>query len=132
MYEIEIFPDAWPDTVFLEFMEDVNSGVLIAEYDGMITGYAVYMIETGEARLANIAVTPEFRGKSIAKTLLNSILDIAKRADCKNIFLDVRPSNATAIEFYRKFGFMKLYIRSGYYQSPVEDAIVMAKSFFLE
>ncbi|MFH2036586.1 MAG: ribosomal protein S18-alanine N-acetyltransferase, partial [Candidatus Zixiibacteriota bacterium] len=117
LMEAQIFTDAWPQSAFIEFLEDSQNGILVAECNGLITGYAVYIFEMGEAHLANIAVAPEFRGKNIAKRLLNRILDIAKEAGCVNIFLDVRQSNAVAIEFYRKFGFLELYERPGYYQT---------------
>ena len=103
--ELVIFPDAWPESAFYEMMEEPENGIIVAECDGVITGYAVYMLEFGEARLANLAVAPDFRGKSIAKKLLNRILDITKEADCSNIFLDVRPTNIAAIGLYRGLWF---------------------------
>jgi ribosomal-protein-alanine N-acetyltransferase len=126
--ETQIFPDPWPESAFFEELNRDNRGVLIAEWDGAITGYAVYIITYGEAQLANIAVVPQFRRKSIAKVLINHILKIAKEADCEYIFLDVRPSNKAAINLYQKFGFYELYCRPNYYRSPVEDGLVMVKN----
>lgn len=132
LLETEIFPDPWPESTFVEIHDSAEDRVLVAEISGKIVGYAVYLKDYGEARLANIAVTSEFRGKSIAKKLLNCILDIAKDEDCQNIFLDVRPSNLSAIKLYREFGFEELYRRPGYYRTPAEDAIVMVKSLWGE
>jgi ribosomal-protein-alanine N-acetyltransferase len=126
--EAEIFPDAWPYSGFEELFNDDQCIIMTAEYNSKVVGYAINLLEFGEARLANIAVASNFRTKSIAKKLLNSILDIAKNAGCKNIFLDVRPSNKTAIGFYRRFGFFELYRRPNYYIKPPEDAIVMVRS----
>jgi len=128
MLEIEIFPDPWPEAAFSTELNQPDRGVLIAESDSTITGYAAYITAYNEAHLTNIAVVPGFRGKNIAKLLLNSIFGIAREADCEYIFLDVRPTNTAAIELYRKFGFYELYRRPNYYHNPVEDALVMVKN----
>ena len=127
LLESEIFPDPWPEAAFLEELDRADRGVIVADISGMISGYASYIVIYGEAHLTNIAVVPEYRGKSIAKNLLIGILEIAKKAGCEYIFLDVRPTNSAAINLYRKFGFYELYRRPSYYRSPVEDAVVMVK-----
>jgi ribosomal-protein-alanine N-acetyltransferase len=127
LLESLIFPDPWPKAAFLEELNGSNRGVLVAESEQTIVGYAAYIVCSGEVHLTNLAVAPEYRRKSIAKILLNHILEIAKAADCEYIFLDVRPSNMAAISLYRKFGFCELYIRANYYRFPVEDALVMIK-----
>ncbi|MEW5925506.1 MAG: ribosomal protein S18-alanine N-acetyltransferase [Candidatus Zixiibacteriota bacterium] len=128
MMEMEVFTDPWPKAAFTEELDRPNRGILIAESNGVITGYAAYIVAFGEAHLTNIAVAPPYRGKNIAKILLNCILGIAREAECENIFLDVRPSNKPAIELYKKFGFYDLYVRPNYYHSPAENAIVMVKN----
>ena len=128
LMEAESFSDPWPKQAFTDELGRRDGGVIIAEIDGIITGYAAYIVCFGEAHLTNIAVTYRYRGKSIAKILLNSIFEIANKADCEYIFLDVRPSNSAAIALYREFGFQELYQRPNYYRMPPEDAIVMVKN----
>ena len=128
LLEQQLFTDPWPKLAFEQDADSENIGFLIAEIDGAICGYAGYMLFLGGAHLINIAVASEYRGKSIAKILLNHILEIAKTAGCVNIFLDVRPSNEAAIGLYRKYGFYELFKRPNYYYSPVEDALVMVKN----
>ncbi len=128
LIETRIFPDPWPAVAFEEELSRDNGGMIVAENKGIITGYIGYIIAAGEAQIINVGVAPEFRGKSIAKRLLSHIFEIAKRADCEYIFLDVRPSNAAAINLYSRFGFAELYRRPGYYRFPYEDAIVMVKN----
>ena len=43
----------------------------------------------------------------------------------KNIFLEVRESNQTAINFYKKNKFKEISIRKNYYSKPTENAIIM-------
>jgi len=128
LLEQRIFPDPWPRQAFSEELGRSNRGVLVAEIGGVLAGYGCYIVIYGEAQLTNIAVDARFRGKSVAKKLLNRILEIAKAADCENIFLDVRPTNKAAIALYRKYGFIELYRRADYYRSPVEDALVMVRN----
>ena len=45
----------------------------------------------------------------------------------QSIFLEVRESNAVAIAMYEQFGFIKISTRKKYYDSPVEDGLVMQK-----
>jgi ribosomal-protein-alanine N-acetyltransferase len=123
--EALIFPDAWPESSFRELLSDQDWGALVAEMDGRIVGYACYLVVVDEAHVANIAVDPDYRRKSVAKRLLDRILGIAREASCVQILLEVRPSNSAARTFYEQAGFVELYRRPGYYRQPREDALVM-------
>jgi len=128
LIENRIFPDPWPTVAFEEELDNDSRGIIVSEVGGVIAGYAGYIIGPGEAHLTNIGVVPEFRGKAIAKILLNSILEISRKGECDYIFLDVRPSNTAAINLYNQFGFFELYRRPKYYRMPPEDAVVMVKT----
>ena len=126
--ERQIFPDPWPPSAFREVLDNEEINSLVGKMGGRIVAYAIYTIGYGESRLANIAVAPDFRRKSIAKILLSNILKIVKEADCEYIFLDVRPSNAAAINLYKKYGFKELYTKPDYYHTPKEEVLVMMKT----
>jgi len=132
LLETRIFPDPWPTAAFEEELGRDYRGIMVAEINTTLAGYAGYIIAAGEAQLTNIGVAPEFRGKSVAKLLLKNILEIGKKAGCDYIFLDVRPSNKAAINLYVKSGFIELYRRPSYYRIPPEDAIVMVKNLMDE
>ncbi|MCK5739285.1 GNAT family N-acetyltransferase, partial [bacterium] len=68
-----------------------------------------------------------YRQQGIGSWLLSNQLNAAKQAGCKNFFLEVRPSNKNAVRLYRKLGFQQEGVRTGYYQKPIEDALLMAK-----
>jgi len=125
--ERKVFSDPWPEEAFIEGEFHPEHQFIVAQGDNGIMGYAAFYFDLGEARLTNIAVAPEYQRKSIAKKLINYILDTVKKADCEYIFLDVRPTNLAAIDLYKKFGFEKAYIRPGYYDNPPEDAFVMIR-----
>ena len=125
--EAEIFPDPWPASAFAEQLADNDWLNLVAEADGRVIGYASFLMAAGEGHLANIAVHPAHRRKSVAKKLLDRILEIAVENGCGVMFLEVRPSNIEAIAFYHRFGFEEFYQRPRYYRTPAEDALVMVR-----
>ncbi|MEW6412530.1 MAG: ribosomal protein S18-alanine N-acetyltransferase [Candidatus Zixiibacteriota bacterium] len=125
--ERAIFPDPWSVAAFKQQVTEKDWGGLVAESDGMVIGYACYYMVAGEAHLTNIGVEPNYRRKSVAKQLLDNILQFVADNECEYIFLEVRPSNSGAITFYEKFGFDVLYRRPNYYRKPVEDALVMGR-----
>ncbi len=61
--------------------------------------------------------------------LLDEILFRARTADVGEIFLEVRPSNESALMLYKKKGFHVVANRPSYYQAREgrEDACVLAK-----
>jgi ribosomal-protein-alanine N-acetyltransferase len=121
------FSDPWPRTAFVEQLKGPYWGAIVAEEDGTIVGYACYLIVADESHLTNIAVDPAWRRKSVAKLLLDRILQIVAEFDCTLILLEVRPSNVEAISFYEKYDFELLYRRPNYYRRPIEDALVMVR-----
>jgi ribosomal-protein-alanine N-acetyltransferase len=124
--EKEIFPDAWPRGAFEDIVEEDAWHGLVAEIEGQVGGYGCFLTVAGEAHLANIAVAPAHRRKSVAKHILNHILQFARRQGCGLILLEVRPTNTAARRFYEQAGFSELYRRPEYYHDPVEDAVVMS------
>jgi len=126
--EREVFPDPWPRSAFEDILRESGWYAVVAETDtGEIAGYACYLIIGPEGHLANIAVAPPFRRKSVAKRLLDNILNAVEESACEYLLLEVRPSNTNALAFYEKQGFALLYRRPNYYSRPVEDAIVLVR-----
>ena len=44
----------------------------------------------------------------------------------RKVFLEVRAANEPAHALYRKFGFLTVGVRPGFYSAPKEDADLMA------
>lgn len=92
-------------------------------------GYALCSKGGDEGDLLTIAVLPETRGKGYGEALLNEMIKEAKLQHIEKIFLEVRPSNTSAIKLYKKHGAKKVGIRKNYYSvansTEKEDALVM-------
>lgn len=101
---------------------------IVAEIDGRVVGFLVSRQISGERgedapqrEILNIAVTPPFRRRGIAKALLKREL----HEHTAIFYLEVRESNLAAQALYRRLGFAEIGRRSEYYQEPSEGAIVM-------
>lgn len=88
-----------------------------------ILGYLIYDIIYDRAELVNIYVLENYRNNKIGTQLLQQLINIAKKNNCKNITLEVRKSNKYAILLYKKYNFKEVAIRKGYYSG--EDGILM-------
>lgn len=88
-----------------------------------IVGVLVYDKIYDRIEIEYIVVHPSYRDCGIATSMLKYIEK--KYNDVKNITLEVRNSNESAINFYSKNGFSRVTIRKNYYGN--EDGILMIK-----
>jgi len=125
--EKEIFADPWSYEAFRSDISNPMALSLAAAIAESIAGYTCLYVVAGEMQIGNLAVAPDFRGKGIAKLLMNRILEIANERECDCVFLEVRESNQPARVLYESFGFKVVGRRVGYYRNPYENAILMTK-----
>ncbi len=110
---------------FLEYLQSPLWNLLVAKVGGRTAGYISYMVTYDDADLVNIAVLPELRGRKIGQALINELIMDARGRDIKCIHLEVRKSNAVAINLYTKYGFVVVGESKNHYSSPTEDALRM-------
>jgi [ribosomal protein S18]-alanine N-acetyltransferase len=90
--------------------------------DGRVAGFLVARVTAADEReILNVAVEPSFRRTGIGRILMETVLAEAR----VTWFLEVRESNAAAINLYKTLGFVVSGRRADYYQEPSEAAIVM-------
>lgn len=127
--EQESFSKPWSKNLFLsEFRSPAVSTLLVARAEWperAVAGYIVFWVVAGEAHLLNLAVAPRFRMKGIGRQLTLAALKRAYERGARRVFLEVRMSNAAAQKLYSSIGFAGTSVRRDYYDSPVEDALVM-------
>lgn len=102
--------------------------------DDRVAGYAILSVAAGEAHILNLCIEPEYRALGYGERLLDELLYRARSASVREIFLEVRPTNATAIALYKKKGFHQIAARPAYYQANEgrEDAAVLAKKLVID
>ena len=98
-----------------------------ATHGETLIGYAVVMIALDEAHLLNIAVASEWQNQGIGRAFLHHLIEVARKATCQIIYLEVRPSNLAARHLYRAVGFQQIAIRPEYYPAVTgrEDALFL-------
>ncbi len=94
---------------------------------GKVIAYCTITALYETADLCNIAVKEEYRRCHIAEKLLGECVITCKARGVTRILLEARESNAPALNFYKKMGFMEIGRRKNYYKEPCEDAVIMEK-----
>src|SRR5690606_17665655 len=111
------FASPWPRRSFeFELNENRASHSWVAEVDGALVGMVILWLLVDEAHIATIAVDEGWRGRGIAARLLCAALEHLAGLGAVSAALEVRASNAAALRLYRRFGFVEVGRRKGYYQ----------------
>ena len=117
--EKDIFKNSAFSRTYLDtLIKGDNSFIYIYLIDDKVFGYLMILDSIDVYEILAIATVEEYRNKGIAQELLDKI-------KTKDIFLEVRESNQTAINFYKKNKFKEISIRKNYYSKPTENAIIM-------
>ena len=121
-----IYPYPWTRG---NFSDSLNSGysASVLLRNEVIIGYALVMMVLDEAHLLNLSVAKAYQKQGLGRILLEHMIQVAKNNQAANMFLEVRPSNISAIALYENMGFNEMAIRRGYYpaKNGREDAVLM-------
>lgn len=127
LYSLETacFGNSWTSEM-LRAELDCPLSVLVYEFVGeKLAAFAIGRVVVDEAELFQIGTHPDFRGRGIAKALLERFHEKTRERGALVCFLEVRSRNAAAIELYEKAGYERVSVRKDYY--PDDDAIIMRK-----
>lgn len=127
--EAEVFSVPWSAGAFKDALAMEHALFDVAIAGGEVAGYCGIYVAADEGEITNVAVAPSYRRHNIAGMLLHSALSQAYTKGVRRAFLEVRRSNAPAIQLYQKTGFQVVGARKDYYQDPCEDALVMMCGF---
>lgn len=105
-----------------------SQSLILAAYrsiDSDLIGLFSGWIVVDELEVDNLVVDALMRKQGVGSALLQAALEQAWQRDAKLAFLEVRESNSAAITLYTSVGFSAVGRRRAYYQSPVEDALIL-------
>ncbi len=119
------FSCPWSKTMLAGELENPHARYIVAEDGGEVLGYMGMYIVEDQGFVSNIAVSPHVRRQGIASELMREQICYACDNGVREIMLEVRASNTSAIELYKRFGFFCAGMRPRYYERPTEDAILM-------
>ena len=127
--EMSAYTHPWTEILFGDCLR-VGYCCWVMERQGAIIGYGIISIGAGECHVLNLCVKPEMQNNGYGSAMLEHLLDIARSHNVEIVFLEVRPSNRSAIRLYEKAGFNEVGMRGNYYPAinGREDAIILARS----
>ena len=125
--ERENFSKPWKEKDFADAVRSSNALYLTAEIEEKIVGYAGMWIALDEGEITNVSVKKDRWGCAIGKKLMEALEEEGNKTGVAAFFLEVRKSNERARNLYKHCGFQEAGIRKNFYESPVEDGIVMCK-----
>jgi len=114
----------WESKAIESLITDDNKTCIVAEIDGTIAAYVGAESVLDESNVGNIVTHKDFRGRGIATSLFEALLESLKAQGIKKLFLEVEHDNAPALGLYEKLGFTSYGYRRDYY-GPGKDAVLM-------
>ncbi|MCI9078818.1 MAG: ribosomal protein S18-alanine N-acetyltransferase [Lachnospiraceae bacterium] len=126
-FEKCMFGTCTDEAAYRKMCQKEESICMAAEDNGAIIAYCTIIALYETADLCHIAVKEKYRRCHIAERLLEKCIVCCKDKCVTRILLEARESNAPAISFYKKMGFIEIGRRNRYYKEPCEDAVIMEK-----
>jgi ribosomal-protein-alanine N-acetyltransferase len=119
------YPTPWSRSMFASEISKASSICLGAFEGERLIGYIIVSRYVDAWHVMNIAVDPSERRRGVATRLLGALFELTADNQQRGYTLEVRVSNAGAIDLYERLGFRRRGIRRGYYTDNREDALVM-------
>jgi ribosomal-protein-alanine N-acetyltransferase len=120
------FQSPWARQMFVEELNrDISRLKVMRGTPGNhVVAFINYWVVHDEIHILNVACHQDWRRRGLARKLLRHTLRFAQSTGARLVTLEVRRSNAPAIELYTQLGFNSVGVRPRYYENQ-EDAIVM-------
>lgn len=105
--------------------------ILILKKDDLMIGAAILFFrkKSNKARLYSFAIHNEYRKQGLAGQLNSALEMAATERECFTIFLEVKPDNIAAINFYSKQGYVIFDKYTNFYEDGT-DALRMEKVIY--
>lgn len=126
--EKDCFDEPWPHHEILKEIHRRESRVEVVSVPEIgIIAYSCSWKVDDEMQLLRIGTRPSFRKSGAARALLGSLLQDAERTRYRLIHLEVGEQNHGALHLYQQVGFVRIGMRTNYYRSPPDHAVLMVR-----
>ena len=122
-----VFP--WSRGNFIDSLAAGYAARVLLGAEHELLGYFIAMRGVDEMHLLNITVAPALQGRGHARFMIDALIPLCREQLARELWLEVRASNARARAMYLRLGFAEVGLRKGYYPAPFsrrEDAVVMS------
>lgn len=127
--EAAAYPFPWSRGNFVDSLASRYTARVLYSGEGEVLGYFVAMAGVEEMHLLNITVAPGHEHRGHARFMIDALVAECRARHARQLWLEVRESNARARAIYARRGFVQVGVRRGYYPAPHgrrENAIVMS------
>jgi len=109
-----------------EFKKDDTKvfGLLIAN---LMIGICVFQVVIDEAQISYFVVDKKFRKRGFGTYLMSYLIKLCKKLNLNKLLLEVSKNNVVGQNFYSRFDFFTVGIRTNYYRDG-SDAILKEKN----
>ena len=110
------FQRGWGEDEIYRLLIDGNVLCDAAKRGGRLIGFILSRRAGGEAEILSVAIAPAWRGRALARPLLDLHLRRLAGLGVRSVFLEVGEHNMLATKLYRRAGFREVGRRKGYYE----------------
>jgi len=121
------FHRGWSDDELERLLIDRNVVAHRATVGGQLVGFILARLAADEAEILSVAVASSWRGKGLARQLLDLNLRRLAGLGTHAVFLEVDEGNAPARALYQRAGFRDVGRREGYYSGPGAAALILRR-----
>jgi ribosomal-protein-alanine N-acetyltransferase len=119
------YPTPWSRSMFAGELAK-PSGICLGAFQGEdMLGYLIVARYVDAWHIMNVAVAPDWRGRGVARSMLERLFVLTDGDLERGYTLEVRVSNHVAIHLYESLGFVAPGRPPGYYTDNREDALIM-------
>ncbi|HEY0797507.1 MAG TPA: ribosomal protein S18-alanine N-acetyltransferase [Candidatus Baltobacteraceae bacterium] len=120
------FATTWPQNAFASELNDNRlAHYSVGRIGSEIVAYGGIWVILEDSHITTIAVHPDWRSRKYGELMLVHLLEEAIAQNASWMTLEVRETNVSAQNLYRKYGFTVVSTRRGYYSDNSENALVM-------
>jgi [ribosomal protein S18]-alanine N-acetyltransferase len=109
------FHRGWSEDEFERLLSDRHVVAHRATAGAALAGFILSRIVQDEAEILSIAVASAWRGRGLARQLLDINLRRLAALGARSVFLEVEEGNVSARRLYRRAGFQEVGRRERYY-----------------
>jgi ribosomal-protein-alanine N-acetyltransferase len=126
--ESAVYPFPWTRGNFADSMA-TGYRCDVASVGGELVAYSVLMLAMDESHLLNLTVSGAWQRRGYGRGMLLHLMDAARAAGARRMFLEVRPSNDAGRSLYAANGFLQIAVRWDYYpaEGGREHALLLAR-----
>ncbi len=99
--------------------------LFVAEAEGALVGFAVGSIVADVGELESVVVDLRVRRGGVGRALCEAVIAWCSEQRAVSVELEVRAASGGAIDLYLGLGFVGVGRRPGYYNGPLDDAVLM-------